>query len=95
MTNIDKFRSMSLDEFSLWLDKYGLFDSSPWMNWFSKQYCENCDTEKVMTENGKTYPCAYCEIHEHCRFFPDVPTPENYDITKMWLQREASEGEKK
>ena len=95
MTNIEKLRSMSIDEFSLWLDENGLFDNSPWMNWFDKEYCENCEAEKVMMENGKTCPCAYCEIHEHCRFFPDIPTPVNYDIIKMWLQREETGEEKK
>ena len=42
MTNIEKLRAMSLDEFSLWLDENGLFDNSPWMNWFDKKYCEKC-----------------------------------------------------
>ena len=40
MTNIEKLRTMPLDEFSLWLDENGLFDNSPWMNWFDKKYCE-------------------------------------------------------
>ena len=86
---------MSLDEFSFWLDENGLFDNSPWMNWFDEEYCKKCESEKIVMGNGKTCPCAYCEIHEHCRFFPDVPTPVNYDIIKMWLQREVSEGEQK
>ena len=89
MTNIEKLQAMSLDEFSFWLDKNGLFDYSPWMNWFDEEYCKNCEYEKIAMGNGKTCLCAYCEIHEHCRFFPDVPTPANYDIIKMWLQREA------
>lgn len=95
MTNIEKLRTMPLDEFSLWLDENGLFDNSPWMSWFDKKYCENCEAEKAIMENGKTCLCSYCEIHEHCRFFPDVPTPVNYDIIKMWLQTEwAGEKEK-
>ena len=80
MTNIERLRAMSLDEFSLWLDENALFDNSPWMNWFDKEYCEKCEAEKVMMKNGEICPCVYCEIHEHCRFFPDVPIPVNYDI---------------
>ena len=48
MTNIEKLHAMSLDEFSLWLDENGLFDNSPWMNWFDKEYCQNCEAEKIM-----------------------------------------------
>ena len=59
------------------------------VNWLDKEYCENCEAEKAIMENGKTCLCSYCEIHECCRFFPGVPTPVNYDIIKMWLQRSA------
>ena len=90
MTNIEKLQAMSLNDLSLWLDRYGLFDNSPWMNWFDKEYCKNCESEKVLMENGNACTCAYCEIHEHCKFFPTDPIPVNYDIIKMWLQNEIS-----
>ena len=89
MTNIEKLRAMSLDEFSLWLDENGLFDNSPWMNWFDKEYCENCEAEKVMMGNGNVCSCAHCEVHNFCRYFSNSEVPSNYDIIKMWLKREA------
>lgn len=30
----DRFKSMNIDELAEWLDKYGMFENSPWMLWF-------------------------------------------------------------
>lgn len=95
MTNFEKIKSMSIEEFSEWLDKYGSFDGSPWMDWFSKKYCNNCENIMVKYPNksgvrcGKEFPCSYCELNGNCRFFQDLEeTPNNEEIIKMWLGNE-------
>ena len=104
MTNFDFLRSMSIDELAEWLDEHGLFDNSPWSNWFNDKYCANCESiqckdEKTLEEKigiepfypGHEVDCAYCEIHKNCRFFKDQDTvPDVTDIIKMWLLEEAN-----
>lgn len=100
MTNFAYLQSMSVDELAEWLDKHGLFDDSPWNNWFNDTYCSKCDpiTCKIKsTSIGVTplYPeqeidCSYCELEKKCKFFKhmkDIPT--NTDIIAMWLKQEA------
>ena len=33
-TKFDIFKSMTLEQFAEWFDKYGQFDGSRWMSWF-------------------------------------------------------------
>ena len=42
MNNFEKIKSMTIEELTDWIDKYGQFDVSPWMEWFDKTYCKNC-----------------------------------------------------
>lgn len=88
MTNLEKVKSMSIDELTDWLDKYGQFDHSPWSEWFAKKYCDNCESIKVAytdvkeklgldTFYDKSFECAFCELADECgvkkcRFFPDL-----------------------
>ena len=97
---------MSLDDLAEWLDKNGSFDMAPWSEWFSTRYCTNCESIKCkyVDANEKLgftpYPfgsysgnieCAYCELENKCRFFPELETtPSNLDTIKMWLIEEAS-----
>jgi hypothetical protein len=87
MTNIEKLKAMTLDELAEWLDKNGMFDNSPWMNWFNKNYCEKCESIKIAYTDvkeklnlepwfGHTIECAFCELADEsgvkkCRFFPE------------------------
>ena len=89
---------MSIKEFSEWLDKYGSFDGSPWMDWFSTKYCNNCEDILVKYVNNsgegfcKEFPCSYCELNKKCRFFQDLEeTPNNKDTIEMWLENEDDE----
>ncbi len=94
MTNFDKFKQMSLEEFVEWLDTYGAFDGSPWMEWFNEKYCQNCENIMIRPYNDDSdieIPCSYCELKRNCKFFPNKEeTPDNKEIIEMWL---AEEGE--
>lgn len=92
MTNFEKIHNMNIDELSEWLDKYGIFDGGPWIEWFNKTYCNNC--EEIMCHyegfQEREFPCSYCELEYHCRYFPDMnDTPNNKDMIKMWLTMEV------
>ena len=94
MTIFEKFKSMTIDEFADWLDKYGQFDGSPWMSWWDDKYCSKCEPIKVENE---TYVipvmCSWCELHKNkCKFFPDrEEMPSNKDIIKMYLEEQYND----
>lgn len=91
MNNWVKLKNMSTEDFAEWLDKYGMFDNSPWMIWFDKQYCSNCESIMCHYEDSThEFPCSYCEWNGNCKFFPDLDeSPDNKMIIKMWLESEV------
>lgn len=102
MINFERLQLMSIDELAEWLDKNGMFDNSPWSEWFSKKYCENCesikckyaDAEEKLSITPFSYSgeieCAYCELENKCRFFQELDDiPDNKKVIKMWLEEEA------
>ena len=98
MTNFEKIKSMSLDELTSFLDTHAIVDHSPWMEWWDKTYCDKCESIVVKSENtnlgvssfGDEFECAYCEVHNKCRCFPDLEdTPNIQNIVKMWLKTET------
>ena len=90
MTQFEKFKNMDIDEFAEWLDKYGEFDNSPWIQWFDGLYCNNC--EAIMChhiDSEYEFPCSWCELEGKCKFFQDLDeAPDNKMIIKMWLESE-------
>lgn len=77
MTNLQKLKNMSIEELAEWLDKNDMFDNSPWLDLFSKKYCENCETVKFTYKEaeknlglspynylGRGVECAYCELED-------------------------------
>ena len=104
MTNFKQIQSMSLEDFAKWLDENGQFDTAPWSGWFSKKYCDKCESIKCKYAdaeeklglspfaryNGEV-ECAYCELEGRCKFFPDLEdVPDNLETIKMWLAEEAN-----
>ena len=94
MTRFEKIKSMTIDEFAEWLDKYGAFDNEvPWMDWWDKTYCQNC--ESVMAHvlyfnDDKEYECSWCELNGYCKFFQDMDDiPDIKQIIKLWLESEV------
>ena len=60
MTNFKRIQSMNIDELAEWLDENGQFDTAPWSEWFSKTYCEKCESIK----------CRYADAEEKLGFTP-------------------------
>ena len=91
MTNFRKLQSMSVEELAKWLDVNGMFDGSLWNQWFDKCYCSQCEPiEAHYKESGRICKCAYCEINDTCKFFPNFNyVPGNEDVVKMWLEAEV------
>ena len=101
MTLFDKFKSMTIDELAEFIDEYGMYDNTPWMNWWDKNYCDKCEsikldydeTQKILNivpffKEAKI-ECAYCEVYNKCRYFLDNDdVPSTKDIIKMWLEAE-------
>ena len=97
ITHYSHITSMSIEELAKWLDEHGQFDGSPWLEWFDKKYCKNCESITLSPEEAKVTldfehfyyiesTCAYCELRHECRFFPGRETPDNEDIITMWLK---------
>lgn len=91
MTQFEKLKNMKIDEFAEWLDKYGAFDGSPWIQWFDALYCNNCESIMCHHINSEhEFPCSWCELKGKCKFFPDLDeAPDNKMIVKMWLESEV------
>ena len=75
MNNFENLKKMSLEDFTDWLDKNGQFDDSPWSDWFSKKYCDNCESIEISDAEAKEKlgfslyewfgidtECAFCEL---------------------------------
>jgi hypothetical protein len=105
MTVFEKvFKNASIDSIAEFLDENGMYDHTPWMDWWNENYCDKCETLEIPFEDSKellgfepvfgegTMECAYCEVHHLCRFFPDGPEdgPAPKEIIKMWLESEAN-----
>lgn len=106
MTNFKHLQTMTVEQLADWLDKNGMFDGSPWLDWFNKSYCEKCEAiechyEKAKMDLGidliytdRTIECAYCELEPKCRFFPELEkVPDNKKVIEMWLIEEVETGE--
>ena len=96
MTNYDRIQLMNVLALAAWLDEHGNFDNSPWINRFDSLYCKKC--ERIMCHYEETsereFPCAYCELENKCKYFPDMDrVPNNEDIIKMWLESECNTNE--
>jgi hypothetical protein len=92
MTKFEKIKSMNIDELAEWIDHYGQFDSSPWMEWWSKKYCDNCKPIMCHYEDSeREFPVSWCELHDNkCKFFPKMDeASSSKEIIRMWLECEV------
>ena len=102
MNNFEKLKSMTVSELADWLDKYGQFDGSPWMDWFNEKYCSKCEPIKCTIKDSdkvgikplwieRLIECSYCELEHKCKFFEELEDiPDNKETIKMWLMQEAN-----
>ena len=93
MKAYDKFKSMSIDELADWLDKYGMFDCSPWLKWFDDNYCSKCESETAFVLHfNKELECSWCELHGKCKYFKEMEDiPDNKQTIKMWLESDIKD----
>jgi hypothetical protein len=100
MTRYDQVTSKSLEELAEWLDVNGQHDDSPWIKWFDDKYCSNCESEVVTSDESEEklgfalwyktkVDCAYCEVYNECRFFPNRRALSNKEIIELWLKEEV------
>ena len=89
MTNFERLKSMNEKEMSEFLDSISI-DDSPWIVWFNKRYCENCETIRSYTRNPDIYyDSTYCEVNGNCRYFQDKDDiPDNKEMIELWLESE-------
>lgn len=90
MNNFEYLKSLTLDEFTEWLDKYGQFDGAPWSDWFNETYCKKCEPIDCQSLDpafeGYKMKCAYCELEGNCKYFKDLlEAPDNKKILELWL----------
>lgn len=84
MTVFEHINSMKIDELVNWLDKNGMYYFSPWETWFDKNHCRKC---KAVESCGQEY--CWCELHNKCRFYPDMEkTPNRKQTIRLWLESE-------
>ena len=80
MKVFDDIKSKNIDELAEWLDKYGAFDNSPWVEYFNENYCRKCEPESDY---------GYCELNGNCKFFKHMSEiPSCKDMVKLWLKSE-------
>ena len=102
MTNFEKIKSLSVEEFAGWIDTTLPFGGDePWNKWFDEEYCKKCETIKAFPNvfynpyspySPKEIDCSFCELNGYCRFFPyGGAAIETRDIIEMWLNREVEE----
>lgn len=90
MNRFEQIQTMNMQEFAKWMDKYCDFDGSPWVDFFSEEYCDKCDPIMCRRENSKVeFSCAWCEIHNNCKFFSSQEFPSMEDMILMWLQEKV------
>lgn len=91
MTVFEKIKSMDINEFAKWFSENCVHDGDPVITWWDNKYCKNCESEIVhVIEDGREMECAWCEVHDKCRYFTHMDkTPEFDEITKLWLESES------
>ena len=101
MNNYEQLISYSLEDLADWLVVNVQFDDSPWITWFDDNFCSKCEAiecaySEYWNSNEEPYPkctikCAYCELEDKCKFFPEIQgIPSNKDIIVMWLKEKAN-----
>ena len=91
MTIFESIKSKNIDELTERIDEYGMYDCSPWIDWFDSTYCQQCSEESFYDEESDVETvCTYCEYYNKCRFFEHMDeVPDSKQIIKMWLKLES------
>lgn len=91
MTNFEKLKSMNEKEISKFLDSIVSIDDNPWVVWFYKKYCDNCETIRLNTLDPNAHcDYTYCELNKNCRYFQNKDDiPDNKEMIELWLESEG------
>lgn len=71
MTKFESINFKNIDEFAEWLDKYGVYDSSPWMEWWNENYCQKCETV-TMTREEYANIAGWYRCPDYCSYIEDT-----------------------
>lgn len=94
MTNLERIKSMNIDELVSWLNSnFAYVYDTPWDIWWNSNYCSKCKTELVkIVDEDRKIPCGWCELHHKCKYFQELDsTPDSKQVIKMWLECEAND----
>ena len=93
MTNLERIKSMNVDELSNWLNLWDTWEGSPWENWWNENYCSKCKSVMVQVKDSDLkIPCGWCEVNGKCKYFQELDDiPSIKQITKMWLESKRDE----
>lgn len=84
MTRYENLQQINKKEFIEWLDSF-LVDIGPQDEWFDYKYCQKCET---VCFNEQKY--SYCELNNHCKFFPEIKgLINNKKAIELWLDSEV------
>lgn len=91
MRAFDYLKSKSIDELTDWFDKNFISLATPWWEWWNKNYCNKCEAEVVLDDNGYDRDYGYCELNDKCKYFQDMEcVPDCKQVIKMWLESECN-----
>ena len=84
MRIFDIIKSKNIDGLAEWLDKFKMWDDTPWTLWYNETYCKKCEP---IVKDGMDY--GYCELNDNCRYFKDMEEiPNSKQMIKLWLESE-------
>lgn len=92
MTNRDAIKTaIEQDKLAEWLDRIE-YCGSPWDRWFDRKYCRDCPVIPGYYEGKYKVSLGYCDIHDHCKYFPELGhAPSGVDVIKWWLDSEEED----
>lgn len=90
MTVFEKIKSMNVDEFVEWYDKYCTHDDDLCINWWNNNYCGKCKPEIGRYEDSdRDIEFCWCELYSKCKYFQDLnEVPDTLHMTRLWLESE-------
>lgn len=89
MINYEKIKSMNEAELKQFLSDLS-FDCAPWAREFDVEYCRECPSMRLTTEEGYTFEASRCEVLGHCDYFPKSDgAPSNKELVGWWLKKEV------
>lgn len=90
MTVFEKIKSMNIDEFAEWYDKYCTHDDDQCITWWNDNYCIKCKPEiGRYKDSDRDIEFCWCELHGKCKYFQDLDeVPDTLYMTRLWLESE-------